>query len=114
MHPILCPLLAAVVAAPLLVNVPLAAAAEPKVVIPFGKDLRLDGWAFKGPKERSKGAAGHATLDAKDNRGLPSTVPPDASESTELINPAASADIYPEDKSGDCTIEREFMTPKGS
>src|SRR5438477_10188866 len=91
-----------------------AALADKKVITPFGKNLRLDGWTFKGPKERSKWVAGHATMDAKDNRKLSVTVPLDAERPLELINPIGSVNIYTEAKFGDCTIELEFMVPKDS
>jgi hypothetical protein len=92
------------------------ALAEDKVVTPFsGKSLSLDGWAFKGPKERSKWATGHAALDAKDARHLAVTVPHDAEQPIELINAhGGGADIYTTQKFGDCAIELEFMIPKGS
>src|SRR5262249_26852015 len=89
-----------------------------KVVKPFnGKDL--SGWAFKGDKTKSKWVVGQATLDKKDPAKLAVTsLEEDENKiplsKRELINPTSSVDLYTEQKFGDCTIEVEFMIPKGS
>ena len=61
---------------------------------------------------------GRATLDAKDPRKLAVTpLAPQASGGPGarlLINASTSLDLYTEKKFGDCTIEVEFMIPKGS
>jgi hypothetical protein len=90
---------------------------EGKVIQPFnGVDLK--GWKFKGPASRSKWVVGRATLDEKDARKLSVIkIPPQASgggAARELINAGTSVDLYTEEKFGDCTIEVEFMIPKGS
>ena len=103
----------------------LAALAQPgrtadikgKTVLPFdGTDLK--GWKFKGPKERSKWVVGRAVLDEKDPSKLKVTViPPQADAgpaARQLINAGRGVDLYTEQKFGDCTIEVEFMVPKGS
>jgi Domain of Unknown Function (DUF1080) len=91
--------------------------AEDKVIKPFnGQDL--SGWKFKGDKAKSKWVVGRATLDAKDPAKLAVTpLSPAASGGPGarlLINAATSVDFYTERKFGDCTIEVEFMIPKGS
>jgi len=95
----------------------LATADDAKAVEPFnGKDLT--GWKLKGGDEKkSKWVIGFAKIDpAKPNEfslvpGTTSTTPTPA----ELINAKpGSVDIYTEQKFGDCTIEVEFMIPKGS
>jgi hypothetical protein len=90
-----------------------------KVVKPFnGKDL--SGWAFKGDKTKSKWVVGQAVLDKKDPAKLAVTPLNEEDENKiplskrELINPVSSVDLYTEQKFGDCTIEVEFMIPKGS
>jgi hypothetical protein len=94
-----------------------AARAEDKVVTPFnGKDLT--GWKLKGPKEKSKWVVGRATLDEKNPAKLAVTpLPPEADGGPAarlLINASGSVDLYTEEKFGDCTVEVEFMIPKGS
>jgi hypothetical protein len=70
----------------------------------------LGGWKLKGDAKKSKWKVGVAALDEanagkivlKDGGG-------------ELVNTASGGvDIYTEAKYGDCTIEVEFMVPKGS
>jgi hypothetical protein len=91
---------------------------EDKVVRPFnGKNLT--GWAFKGDKANSKWVVGMATLDEKDPAKLAvQAVDTDDKEipasKRQLINASTSVDLYTEQKFGDCTIELEFMIPKGS
>ncbi len=90
-----------------------ALVADERVATPFsGKDL--DGWQFKSPKERSKWTVGKASLNPKNPGQLVVEKPADAKEA-ELVNAqSGSVDIYTEAKFGDCTIELEFMVPKGS
>src|SRR5262249_39007793 len=102
-----------------LVTVPFGTAAadkaDNKVIKPFnGEDLT--GWKFKGDKAKSKWVVGKATLDEKDPAKLSVTPlsPKAAGGAGELINASTSLDFYTEKKFGDCTIEVEFMIPKGS
>src|SRR5262245_14983336 len=93
------------------------ARAEDKVFQPFnGSDLK--GWKFKGNPEKSRWVVGRCTLDEKDPRKLAVTpIPPQGDGGPGarlLINASSSVDIYTEQKFGDCTIEVEFMVPKGS
>ncbi len=87
-----------------------AFAAEPAPIEPFnGKTL--DGWTFKGSKERSNWTVGFAKLNAEHPTQL---VVGDSGEG-QLINARGGGiDIYTEQKFGDCTIELELMVPKGS
>jgi hypothetical protein len=106
----------------LLVCSPLAGkedkADKTQVIKPFnGKDLT--GWKFKGDKDRSKWVVGRAKLDEKDPSKLAvETVEPDDDSvevsKRQLINPSTSVDLYTAAKFGDCTVEVEFMIPKGS
>ncbi|HKB05543.1 MAG TPA: DUF1080 domain-containing protein [Gemmataceae bacterium] len=69
----------------------------------------LTGWKFKDEK-KSKWKVGTAALDAKDPRMIAFT-----EGGSELVNTVgAGTDIYSEENYGDCTIEVEFMVPKGS
>jgi hypothetical protein len=72
-----------------------------------GKDLT--GWKFQGAK--SKWVVGQAELDPKDAARL--LVKPGTGQ---LINQSGpgGVDLYSEQKFGDCTIEVEFMVPRGS
>jgi hypothetical protein len=93
------------------------ARAEDKVIQPFnGTDLK--GWKFKGDAKRSAWVVGRCTLDEKNPTKLSVTpIPPEASGGPAarlLINARSGVDIYTEEKFGDCTIEVEFMVPKGS
>jgi Domain of Unknown Function (DUF1080) len=79
---------------------------------PFdGKSLA--GWKFKGPESTSKWKVGTAALDPTDPSKI---VLKDGG--SEMVNVAdrdhRSVDTYTEAKYGDCTIELEFMVPKGS
>jgi len=103
--------------AALLVTASVTRGADAREVRPFnGVDLK--GWKFKGNKEKSKWVVGRATLDDKNPAKLSVTViPPEASGGPAarlLINSAGGVDLYTEEKFGDCTIEVEFMVPKGS
>lgn len=90
------------------------ASADDKVAQPFnGKDLK--GWKFKKNPERSQWVVGRCELDEKNPSKL--AVLPLASDNTSalaLINAKTGVDIYTEEKYGDCTLEIEFMVPKGS
>jgi 3-keto-disaccharide hydrolase len=98
---------------------PRARTDEPKgkTIQPFN-GLDLKGWKFKGSKEKSKWVVGRATLDEKNPRKFNVTViRPEADGGPGarlLINASGSVDIYTEQKFGDCTVEVEFMIPKGS
>src|SRR5438045_1225335 len=67
------------------------------------------GWKAKDPA-KSKWKVGTAKLDDKDAGKIVFT------EGTgELVNTTGGGtDIYTEEKFGDCTVELEFMVPKGS
>jgi hypothetical protein len=84
-----------------------------KVVVPFdGSDLK--GWKFKGGAEtRSKWTVGVASLDDKAPNKLAASTPAKPGEG-ELINLAASVDLYTDEVFGDCLVELEVMVPKGS
>jgi hypothetical protein len=93
------------------------ARAEDKVLQAFnGTDLK--GWKFKGDEKKSKWVVGRASLDDKNPSKLAVTpIPPQADGGPGarlLINAAGSVDLYTEEKYGDCTVEVEFMIPKGS
>jgi hypothetical protein len=105
---------ATLIAAPIAtLSISAISAADEKTATPFsGKDL--EGWQFKNPKERSKWTVGKATMDAKNQGQLVVEKPADAKEA-ELVNAQkGGVDIYTAEKFADCTIELEFMVPKGS
>jgi hypothetical protein len=86
-------------------------AAEP-VSLFNGKNL--DGWTFKGAREKSKWAVGVAKLDDRDPAKL---VVRDLSDgvTAELINAeGGGVDLYTTQEFGDATITLEVMVPKGS
>lgn len=86
--------------------------ADAKVAKPFnGKSL--DGWAFKEPKDKSKWKVGVAKMNDEKNNELGVST---ADENNgELVNAQGGGiDIYTTQKYGDCTIDLEFMVPKGS
>ena len=68
----------------------------------------LNGWKAKHP-EKGKWVVGSATIDPKNERRLVID-----STGSELINAQPASDLYTEAKYGDCTVEVEFMIPKGS
>ena len=93
------------------------ARAEDKVIKPFnGVDLK--GWKAKGDEKRSKWVVGRAGLDEKNPSKLAVTpIPPQADGGPGarlLVNASGGVDLYTEQKFGDCTVEVEFMIPKGS
>lgn len=68
------------------------------------------GWKVKGDVKKSKWNVGQATLDEKD----PAKIAFKAGMG-ELVNTVGGGlDVYSEATYGDCTIEVEFMVPKGS
>lgn len=68
----------------------------------------LDGWKAHHPG-KGKWVVGSATLDEKNPAKLV------VSETgSELINAQPGSDLLTEAKYGDCTVELEFMIPKGS
>jgi Domain of Unknown Function (DUF1080) len=82
---------------------------------PFdGKSLA--GWKLRGDQSKSKWKVGTATVDAKNTNQF--QFRDDGSELVNLVDPNKkgdrSVDIYTEQKYGDCTVEVEFMIPKGS
>ncbi len=94
------------------------AAAEEKPIQLFN-GLDLKGWTFKKDQEaKSKWVVGHAKLDDKNPGKLAVTPIPAGADGgpagRELINAEHSVDLFTEDKFGDCTLELEFMVPKGS
>jgi stress-induced morphogen len=81
----------------------------------------LDGWTARKPSERSKWKVGLARLSSEDPALL--AVSPSQGSTGWLINDAASkhasaesrgVDLYTQRTFGDCTIDLEFMIPKGS
>ena len=101
----ICSLIAATVFMPTL------HAAE-KTASPFnGKSL--EGWSFKKPAEKSKWKVGVAKLNAEKPAEL--VVSTADENNAELVNAqGAGVDIYTVEKYGSCTIDLEFMVPKGS
>ena len=90
-------------------------AADPKPVEPFnGKNL--SGWKLKGNEKKSFWQAAPVQVDPKYPKALV-VVPP---QTMQVLHPALAnlasggVDIFTEKKFGDCTIEVEFMVPKGS
>ena len=85
---------------------------QDRVVVPFdGKSL--NGWTFKGPKERSKWRVGIAKMDPQNPRQL--IISPPGDGPGEMVNGELhGVDVYSLEKFGDCTVNLEFMVPKGS
>ncbi len=68
---------------------------------------------MKPPRDRSKWTVGPARVDPQNPEGLIVSLP--GPQPGELVNlEAHSVDIYTVLKFGDCTIDLEFMIPKGS
>lgn len=68
-----------------------------------------EGWKLKGDEKKSKWKVGSASLDETDPGKIV------LKDGSELVNTATGGvDIISEAKYGDCTIEVEFMVPKGS
>ena len=93
----------------------LVAQESTKPIMPFnGKDLT--GWKVKGGPAKSLWKVGVAKLSATNDRQLTLSAAPSA-DKAELVNDKTGdggADIYTEQKFGDCTIILEVMVPKGS
>lgn len=92
------------------------AAPDANVHSPFnGKDLA--GWNLKG-KGKSKWVVGRAVANPADLAKFEVTpIPADDKEASapQLINAEhGGVDLFTEAKYGDCTLELEFMLPKGS
>jgi len=66
------------------------------------------GWKTKHT-DKGQWVVGAAAADATDARKLTAT-----SAGKELVNIKPGSDLISEDKYGDCTVEVEFMIPKGS
>lgn len=90
----------------------LAPAADPKPVEPFnGKDLK--GWKFKDEKKSQWRADLVMVDDKKPGEFASKNTGPEGA--VELVNmKSGGCDAYTEEKYGDCTVELEFMVPKGS
>jgi hypothetical protein len=85
-------------------------AADPKPVELFnGKDL--SGWKLKGDAKKSHWAAAAVTVDPTKSGEL--VVAPSGSATLANLK-GGGVDISTDQKFGDCTIEVEFMVPKGS
>jgi len=73
----------------------------------------LDGWSLKQPRDRSKWTVGAVQVDPQNPEGL--IVSFALQRPGELVNlEPRSVDIFSVAKFGDCSIELEFMIPKGS
>src|SRR5262249_51527636 len=85
-----------------------------KAVSPFnGKDLA--GWKLRGDAKRSKWEIGYAMMDEKNPSKLTfKALDPSSKDAPQMVNVQGGVDIYTEEKFGDCTVEIEFMVPKGS
>lgn len=96
----------------------LHAHAEDRKAIELFDGTSLAGWKTKGDAKRSKWVVGRAELDEKSPTKLAVTpVDPAAGggpAARALINASTGVDLYSEKTFGDCTIELEFMVPKGS
>ncbi|MCU0705780.1 MAG: DUF1080 domain-containing protein [Fimbriiglobus sp.] len=91
-----------------------APAADPKPAEPFnGKDLT--GWKLKGNDEKkSQWRAAVVLLDESAPAGF-TTPKVGADTKMQLVNmKGGGVDVFTEEKFGDCTVELEFMVPKGS
>ena len=74
---------------------------------PFnGKNI--DNWKAKHP-DKGKWVVGKAGVDPKDSKKLA-----DLGGGSDLINLQPGTDLFAEEKYGECTVEVEFMIPKGS
>jgi hypothetical protein len=87
-------------------------AADQKPVEPFnGKDLT--GWKLKGDEKKSHWAVAAVSVDPAKPSEL-SIVALTVGTATLANLKSGGVDIFTEQKFGDCTIEVEFMVPKGS
>lgn len=89
-----------------------AVAADPKPIEPFnGKDLK--GWKLHGDETKSQWKAAVVLVD--ESAPAEFTSPKRAAEPPlQLVNMKGGVNIATEEKFGDCTVEVEFMVPKGS
>jgi hypothetical protein len=88
-------------------------AADPKPVEPFnGKDL--SGWKLKGDAKKSQWAAAIVSVDSAKPTELSVEALAVGGAATLANLKGGGVDIFTEQKFGDCTIEVEFMVPKGS
>ena len=71
--------------------------------------MTLNGWKAKHP-EKGKWVVGSATVDPKDAQKAHDRL----HRLGGLINAQPASDLFTEAKYGDCTVEVEFMIPKGS
>lgn len=86
-------------------------AADPKPVEPFnGKDL--SGWKLHGDEAKSQWKATVVATDEKRADFIEKDIGPDTPR--QLVNMKGGVNIATEEKFGDCTVEVEFMVPKGS
>ncbi|MGW8257643.1 MAG: 3-keto-disaccharide hydrolase, partial [Thermoguttaceae bacterium] len=83
-----------------------------KIATPFnGKNL--NGWNFKPSGEQGHWTVGIAKVDPQNPKDLILGFAPN--QPGELVNlKGHGVDVYSQPKFGDCTIELEFMIPKGS
>src|SRR4051812_223385 len=91
-----------------------ASADDAKPAVPFnGTDL--SGWKLKGDAKRSKWVVGHGLLDPANPVNLALGRTSTGDEEKHLVNlKPGGVDISTEQTFGDCTLELEFMIPKGS
>lgn len=96
----------------LLLTAALAVAADPKPVELFnGKDL--SGWKLKGNDEKK--SKWKATVVGADEKGGFIEKETGADTPRQLVNlTGQGVDVFTAEKFGDCTVELEFMVPKGS
>src|SRR5262249_44831033 len=96
------------------VQISAGAGGKDKAVTPFnGKDL--SGWKLRGDAKNSKWQVGYAEMDEKNQSKLVfKPLDPKSKDAPQMVDVERSMDIYTEEKFGDCTIEVEFMVPKGS
>lgn len=66
------------------------------------------GWKVKHP-DKGKWVVGTAAVDSKDPRKLVVT-----DGGSDVVNLQPASDLISEEKYGDCTVEVEFLIPKGS
>ncbi len=90
----------------------LAPAADFKPVEPFnGKDLK--GWKLHGDEKKSQWKVTAVTVSEK-KPGELSEFEDDKERPAVLANMKGGVNLSTEEKFGDCTVEVEFMVPKGS
>jgi hypothetical protein len=111
----LCLLACLAALAPVLVHADSAGDKVAPIVLFNGKDM--SGWKLRGDpdkaKLKSKWLIGLCKLDDKNPSKFVVT-PEVANTPGYLVNTAGGVDLVSEQKFGDCTVEVEFMIPKGS